>query len=229
MDNHGERDPVDEIEQYWNARYLSACEATWRILGFHITKKEPAVSALSVHAEDSYHHNQYQRHIQLATSSKLLHYFSRPDGSFTMDGVQRRFADLRYTEYFSLFRLQAFNGDNSNRPNFYLERPSNNGAPMMHVIQRSQDKPHLARIQHVHLSQGDVFYLRALLQHRPAVSFVDLRTVEEITHPTFQQACLALGIFAQEDEAHHCILEAITSLRTPRQIRVLFVHLLTNE
>ena len=52
---------------------------------------------------------------------------------------------------------------------------------------------------------------------------------QEITHPTFQQACLALEIFAQEDEAHHCIVEAITSLCTPRQIRVLFAHLLTNE
>jgi hypothetical protein len=60
MDNGGERDPVDEIEDYWNARYLSACEATWRILGFHITKKEPAVTALSVHAEHSFEHNQYQ-------------------------------------------------------------------------------------------------------------------------------------------------------------------------
>ncbi|KIP08003.1 hypothetical protein PHLGIDRAFT_46749, partial [Phlebiopsis gigantea 11061_1 CR5-6] len=40
---------VDEIEDYWKARYLSAMEATWRILGFSITRKEPAVTALPVH------------------------------------------------------------------------------------------------------------------------------------------------------------------------------------
>jgi hypothetical protein len=41
--------PVDEINDYWNGRYLSSGEAVWRILGFNITKKEPSVTTMSVH------------------------------------------------------------------------------------------------------------------------------------------------------------------------------------
>lgn len=52
---------VDEIEEYWNARYLSAGEAVWRILGFHVTRKQPAVTALPVHLPAATTHRQYHR------------------------------------------------------------------------------------------------------------------------------------------------------------------------
>ena len=42
---------VDEIEDYWNARYLSTGEAAWRTLGYTLTKKEPAVTPISVHLD----------------------------------------------------------------------------------------------------------------------------------------------------------------------------------
>ena len=42
-------DVVDEIEDYWNAHYLSAGEAVWCILGFNLTKKEPSVSTITIH------------------------------------------------------------------------------------------------------------------------------------------------------------------------------------
>ena len=37
-------DEVDEIQDYIDARYLSATEAAWRILEFTTTRKEPSVS-----------------------------------------------------------------------------------------------------------------------------------------------------------------------------------------
>ena len=52
---------IDEIEDFWHARYLSAGEAAWRILGFHLTSKEPAITALPVHVPDAIHHHQYSR------------------------------------------------------------------------------------------------------------------------------------------------------------------------
>ena len=46
---------TDEIQEYIQARYLSASEAAWRIFGFHVNQREPSVSALTVHlpGEDS--------------------------------------------------------------------------------------------------------------------------------------------------------------------------------
>ncbi|KAJ7094938.1 hypothetical protein C8R44DRAFT_890078 [Mycena epipterygia] len=55
------------------------------------------------------------------------------------------------------------------------------------------------------------------------------RTVGKVEHPTFQEAASDLGLFADSDEATHAILEGIHDLRTPRELRILFVHLLVNE
>jgi hypothetical protein len=66
---------VDEIEEYWNGHYLSAMEATWRILGFHVMKKDPAVTCLPVHGELTPYHQQYQQWTTTNSKSKLLHYF----------------------------------------------------------------------------------------------------------------------------------------------------------
>ena len=99
----------------------------------------------------------------------------------------------------------------------------------MHVILRSHKNPHITRLQPVRLSLGDIFYLRILLQTRPARSFEHLRTVNGIIYPTFQEACIALNLFTNETEAEYCFCEAIESLRTPYQMRILFVHMLTNN
>jgi hypothetical protein len=53
----GSTKSIDEIDDYWQARYLSAGEAMWRILGFHVTKKEPAVTMLPIHLPSSQSHH----------------------------------------------------------------------------------------------------------------------------------------------------------------------------
>ena len=40
---------VDEIQEYFNCRYVSASEASWRILGFDIHYQTPSVERLSFH------------------------------------------------------------------------------------------------------------------------------------------------------------------------------------
>ena len=99
----------------------------------------------------------------------------------------------------------------------------------MHVILRHHKNPHITRLHPIRLSFGDIFYLRVLLQTRPARSFEELRTVDEILYPTFQDACIALNLFSDETEAEYCFIEAIESLHTPYQLRLLLIHMLTNE
>ena len=99
----------------------------------------------------------------------------------------------------------------------------------MHVILRQHNNPHINQLQPVKLSFGDVFYLRVLLQTCPARSFEELRTVDGILYPSFQAACVALNLFADETEAEYCFTEAINTLRTPHQMRLLLIHMLTNE
>ncbi|KAH9611470.1 hypothetical protein KSS87_003203 [Heliosperma pusillum] len=46
-----DQDPglLDEIKRYYDCRYISACEAVWRIFGFHIHYKSPSVERLHYH------------------------------------------------------------------------------------------------------------------------------------------------------------------------------------
>jgi hypothetical protein len=55
------------------------------------------------------------------------------------------------------------------------------------------------------------------------------RTVRNIEYGSFQEAASELGLFADRNEGAYAMLEAIQNLRTPRELRVLFVHLLVNE
>jgi len=223
-------DRIDEIEEYWNGRYHASTEAIWRIMGYNITKKTPSVTSLPVHGPNTIHNRRYATRRGTGSLSALERYFFRPDGSFNVNGSVRNFSDLLYSEYFQLFRLQSYDPIQAvKHPEWLLERQLPSDVPPMHIILRSHKKRHVTRLQPVRLSLGDVFYLRVLLQNRPTHSFEDLRTVNGTTHQTFQQACIALGLFSDETEAEYCFTEAVESLRTPFQMRLLFIHMLTNE
>lgn len=220
---------IDEIADYWDGRYLSAPEATWRILGFHLTKKDPAVTALPVHlSSTAHHHRQYSHSSNLNQQSLSLleHYFHRPHGSFpSINGTYRTFASLTYAEYFTLFRLAPPNSS-GNAPSWIEVDTSR--APMR-VVLRQAAHPHVARLHPARPSEGERFYLRTILQHCAVSSFADAFIVDGISHPCYQDAANALGLFASMNEGQLAIHEAITSLVTPCQLRVLFVHLLVND
>lgn len=48
-DNRDKSKPVDEIKQYYDCRYVSPCEAVWRIFAFDIHHKWPHVLKLTFH------------------------------------------------------------------------------------------------------------------------------------------------------------------------------------
>ena len=68
-----------------------------------------------------------------------------------------------------------------------------------------------------------------MLQHIPACSFQDLCVINGIIHPTFQDAAIAAGLFADFNKAQYTIQEAIEALTIPRQLCFLFVDLLLND
>ena len=220
---------IDEIKDYWKGRYLSAGEAMWRILGFNITKKDPSITAISVQLPAERRFQRYKRANNADTLTPLEHYFLRPLGNYVHDGVDHRFQDLTFIQYFSLFRLAKFDAEKNNSPNYFLEQQNQYRTPRMHVILRTGRSRHFARIRDVSLSQGELFYLRAILQIRPATSFSDARTTNGFEHETFQDTANAIGLFENETEAHYILNEAIRSLKTPSQLRFLFVQLLIDE
>ncbi|KAJ6461951.1 hypothetical protein DFH09DRAFT_959149 [Mycena vulgaris] len=187
-----------------------------------------AVSALPIHLHDAKSNRQYLRSANSSVLSQLDQYFLRPHGSFILDGTLRQFNNLTYAEYYTIFRLAKYVPDKVGPPGYYLEQANNTDSPRLHVIMRTSAHSHVTRIRSVRPSQGELFYLRAILQARPCRSFTMARTVRDVTHPTFEEAANDLGLFADSDEATHAVLEGIHDLRTPRELRTLFVHLLVN-
>ena len=68
----------------------------------------------------------------------------------------------------------------------------------MSVVHRTSKNHHLTRLHLVSPSQGDLFYMRALLLTKSARSFEDLRTIDDTVYETFQEAAKFYGLFVDE-------------------------------
>lgn len=74
---------------------------------------------------------------------------------------------------------------------------------------------------------GDEFYTRTLLTVvQGPVSFAYLPTVDGVTHRTYRDACITLGIVANDDEWVLCLQGAVAT-KTGHQLCRLFVVILT--
>ncbi|THH16004.1 hypothetical protein EW146_g4565 [Bondarzewia mesenterica] len=78
----------------------------------------------------------------------------------------------------------------------------------------------------VPFNAGDVFYLRLILLHTPAQSFLDARTVHGTIHDTFHDAAKALLLVNDANEGLLALEEAVDSLHTPTQLRFLFIRII---
>jgi hypothetical protein len=84
----------------------------------------------------------------------------------------------------------------------------------------------VTRIHSIPPRVEELFYVRVLLQHRPAFSFEDLRTIYGRVYTTYQETATALRLCKDESEAIRAIKEAITAYNCPGQLRLLFAYLL---
>ncbi|XP_058808584.1 uncharacterized protein LOC131674091 [Phymastichus coffea] len=86
----------------------------------------------------------------------------------------------------------------------------------------------IGRMYSVSPTQIELFHLRLLLLHvKGAVSFESLRTVDNVAHPTFTAACLALGLIENDDEWKHALEEG-SKWMMPQRLRYLFVRIMVH-
>ena len=81
----------------------------------------------------------------------------------------------------------------------------------------------------IHPSSNETFYLRMLLKHVAGpTSYEDLRTTPDgICHPTFRDACIALGLCEDDSQWIACMEEAV-AITHPGGLRALFCNILVN-
>lgn len=136
--------PVNEVNDYQKAHYLSAPKAAWCILNFEITRKEPSVQCLPIHLPGE-NTPQFCHDGNWSNTSLLDHYFLH----------LLHLAHLQYEEYYKVYILYPFTPGQALRPHECLEQSE------PHIIQKKiaqrQQSDKIACIDTVPLWSSEVF------------------------------------------------------------------------
>jgi hypothetical protein len=195
----------DEIKQYLDARYISACECCWRLFEFNMHCEEPNVVRLPVHLPDQH----------------MVYFDPEDDAEDVIDRNATK--DTCLTAYFAaneefpliapLYTYQEF-------PRYFVWLKTEH---RWKIRERNHPTgPTIGRMYAASPISGERFYLRTLLTVvKGATSFEQLRTVDGTIYPTFHAACLALGLLENDNEWIQCLEEA-GDMQTGNQLRNLF-------
>jgi hypothetical protein len=199
------RDFRDEISEYQDRRSIGAAEAMWRLLGYHISERYPAVYALRVHLPN-----------------QQMVFFQEGEEESVVERDSSRKTEL--TEFFT------FNRDNPETKVSYINFPKYHvWYKAIHQWKpRQREFDTIGRILTVHPVAGEVFYLRMLLSHdhsAGAKSFEDLKIVNGNHNSTFQATCYSLGLL-QDDREWEVVLQEASHFQMCPQLRELFVTIL---
>ena len=196
----------DEVKLYLDSRYVSACEAIWRLYQFDMHEEFPNVVRLQVHLPE-------QQMITwnaetVANLQDVVNEQGEKDtnltGYFKANAIYPQARDLLYQDFPSKFVW----------------------VPKQRKWKPRQQGFALGRMYYAHPSSGERFYLRTLLSAiKGATSFEDLHTVNGVLYPTFHAACLAHGLLEDDNEWRQCLQEA-AHMASGYQLRSLFVTIL---
>ncbi|XP_074299006.1 uncharacterized protein LOC141630009 [Silene latifolia] len=185
---------VDEISQFQSGRWVSPCEAAWRIFGFDLFETHPAVMALQVHLPN-------MQLIRLRPTDNLADVLADDKRSRTplteffkkssTEGCPKRL----YGEFTEHYRWDT--GTKS-----WIERRNK-------VIV-------IGRLVFVAPAEGERYFLRLLLLHiRGPTSFEDLKTVNGYKCATFQKQRLRHGLFEHDNNFFELSTSGIAASNIP--------------
>ena len=213
----------DEIEAYQTSRYITASEAIWRLLGYEMEYRAPAVQTLYTHLENEqivvFEEAATAEERAAAVKAKhtdLMNYFARPTG--------KKFDNLTYVEYYERYIVTKPSKNGTKTGSADALKDSNGNTVKRRVRQNSS----IARVSFLSPTNGDVYYLRLLLLHCPASGFQDFLCKDDGSmHENYEEAARALGLVQQGEEYKLALREASFFLLAS-QFRRLFVTLLLN-
>jgi hypothetical protein len=211
----------NEIQQYLDARYLSAGEAVWRLLGFRMHSEVPHVTRLAVHLPQ-------QQQVVFDDDADLHHVLERAQHTTLTRWMDfNRIARERHS------RQPAGTPLPDCLTTTYDRFPSiatwDKASRTWHA--RRGGSSVVGRVYFVPPSAGEKYYLRMLLHHVPGcTSFEDLRTTptSATPHASYQAACDARGLLATDSQRERCLAEAV-SYQMPYQLRQLFATMLAHD
>ncbi|XP_019188939.1 PREDICTED: uncharacterized protein LOC109183302 [Ipomoea nil] len=206
MDEAG-NEIVDEINMYYDCRYISACEAAWRLFSFEVQYRTPPVERLSFHLPDC-------QSVVFQDDDTIDHVLNRETVGQSMFNAwfvaNQNFKEASLLTYIEMPTKFVWKKD------IREWHPRKKGFS-------------IGRIFYVPPASGEIYYLRCLLNIvRGPKGFQDIRTVNGVEYLTFRDACYAHGLLDDDKE----YIDAINEARywsTAHSLRKLFVVLLTSS
>ncbi|OIT22265.1 putative diphthine methyl ester synthase [Nicotiana attenuata] len=199
---------IDEINMYYDCRYISPCEATWRIFKFPIHHREPPVERLSFHLPN-------EQNVIFSDDDPIDDVANRPSVKesmflswFETNKTLAEARELTYAEFPLKFVWKK-----------QLKRWEKRRTSQFSIGRIFFDPP----------GTGELYYLRLLLNViKGPKSFDDLKRINNHNHLTFRDACYALGLLDDDKEYVDAIKEA-SNWGMPSYLRQLFAMLLLSN
>ncbi|XP_035845105.1 uncharacterized protein LOC110932942 [Helianthus annuus] len=203
-----EKTAKDEIKAYYDCRYVSACEASWRIFANEVHYRFPPVMRLPFHMEG-------QQNVVFGAEDDIEEVLDKPSVSSSIF--------LKWME-------MNINNEEA-RKLTYVEFPTKFCWKLKdrNWAERKRKLLQIGRIHSVSPALGEPYFLRILLNKvKGPRSFEEIRTVDGQLFPTFRDACYAMGLLDDDMEYIEAIKEA-SFTGDGRYIRALFVTLLLSN
>jgi PIF1-like helicase len=199
---------------YQDCRYISQIEASYRTLGLSMHGQKPSVERLTIHLP----HRQSVHFQHNANRQEVLESMDRSEITQLTAYFQKmrneQDPDLRTLQYQQMLSFYSWDA----RSKVWKKR------------QRQQTFPTLGRIHYASLRQGELFFLRVLLNNvGGATSFEFLRTVNGQIYPTFHAACIARGLFHDDSIWIQTMRESVSVVTYIPNLRELFATILENN
>ncbi|XP_055527993.1 uncharacterized protein LOC129720539 [Wyeomyia smithii] len=204
----------DEVQEFLMGRYISSNEAVWRILGFSLHERSPAVVHLSVHLENGqrvyFTEHNLQGKLQTPPATTLTAFFD----------LCRQDPFARTLLYCDVPTYYTWNVASKT-----FQRRKRGKAVDGHLDIKASDA--LGRVYTVHPANAECFYLRMLLHIvRGPTSFADLKTVDGQECETYRETCLKRGLLEDDRHWEEALREACAT-RSAARLRHLYCILLT--
>ncbi|GFX68470.1 ATP-dependent DNA helicase [Trichonephila clavipes] len=210
----GVQNANDEVTSYQNGRHISTSEAIWRMLSFSIHERFPAVTHLDIHLENG------------------------PRIYFDPSNVRTVVENPRNTTLMAFFDCAI---ETNSLPLYCMKKYqviTHLINKMEHIFQRRRrgtpveghprifHEHTLGRIYTIHTNNRECYHLRMLLNVvKGPTSFESLKSVNGILCPTYQAACLALGLLEGDNPWCDTLTDASISTSVSK-LRELFAIIL---
>ncbi|XP_076934739.1 uncharacterized protein LOC143601132 [Bidens hawaiensis] len=203
--NGDNQDPnLDEIKAFYDCRYVSACEAAWRIFGFDVHYRFPSVMRLAFHLPGE------QQVIYGANKDidDILNKTTNASSMFTGWFECNKKYDLAKTLTYAEFPTK-----------YVWKKQCCKWEPRRRGFA-------IGRVHAVPVAFDEAYYLRILLNKvKGPECFEDIRTVDGVVCETFRDACYKRGLLDDDKEYIEAIEEA-SHTSTGYYLRNLFATML---